>query len=117
MTEHLGNASFKNGSVKISNDIITLIAAMAALEVEDVVSLNGTTEAELEEKIKKQSVKGIAIEFKEGQIKVDLHLILAFQAKIPEVARKVQENVVKQIDVMTGLTVTEVNVVVEGLDR
>ena len=47
MTEHLGNASFKNGSVKISNDIITLIAAMAALEVEDVVSLNGTTEAEI----------------------------------------------------------------------
>ena len=64
---------------------------------------------------KKNLAKGVKVEVGERQAAVDLYVILEYGAKVPEVAYKIQENVKRAIESMTGLEVVEVNVHVQGV--
>lgn len=105
--------TFNNGTVKISNDILLLIASIAAQEVEGVHCLVGKSEGK--DRRKKETIKGVSMSIDGQEISVSVNAIFQEGVRILEVAQNIQENVKKQIEVMTGLSVKNVDVSVEGL--
>ncbi|WP_099203274.1 Asp23/Gls24 family envelope stress response protein [Miniphocaeibacter massiliensis] len=105
----LNKNKFENGSVKISNDIINLMASTAALDVKGVHSLVGSMGEEITDP-KKGSSKSTSVEIGRDYVIININIVLEYDSKIPEVAKKVQDRVKSDIENMTGLNVTQVNV-------
>ena len=64
---------------------------------------------------KKNLSKGVKVEVGEREAAVDLYIIVEYGVRIPDVALRVQENVKRGIESMTGLDVVEVNIHVQGV--
>lgn len=105
------------GNVRISNDVIATVAKMAALEVDGVAGINTGIMNRIARFFGIKTAKGIKIFLQEGEAKVDLAIIVDYGANIPEVAWRVQENVKKRIEQMTGIFVQQVNVYVQGISK
>lgn len=105
------------GTVKIADDVVAIIAGLAATEVDGVVSMAGNVTNELMSKmgVKKLS-KGVKVEVIGKNVKIDLALVVAYGYNIPAVSQKVQEKVKSTIENMTGLTATDVNVRIAGVE-
>lgn len=104
------------GSVKIASDVVATIAAMAASEVGGVAGMSGGFTEDIAEKFGVKSVnKGIKVQVGETESALDIYILVEFGTKIPDVASKVQQNVKKAVETMTGLNVVEVNVHVQGV--
>ena len=104
------------GNVSFADDVIAIIAGLAAIEVPGVASMSGGIVEGIAEVLgRKNLTKGVRVEVGNEQAAVDLAMITEYGAKIPEVARNVQENVKKAIETMTGLHVVEVNIHVLGI--
>lgn len=104
------------GSVKIASDVVATIAAMAASEVGGVAGMSGGFTEDIAEKLGVKSVnKGIKVQVGETESALDIYILVEFGTKIPDVASKVQQNVKKAVETMTGLNVVEVNVHVQGV--
>lgn len=105
---------FENGTVKISNDIITLIASKAALDIEGVYCLISNQGEEIF-KIDNNTSKALNIEIGRNSVMVDINLVIDNNYKIKDVCTEVQDKITKDINIMTGLKVSAVNVNVEKL--
>lgn len=104
------------GTIKISNDIITNIAGLSALEIEGVRKVVGfNPETLMDSKIAPEN-KGIKMEIIDGYVNIDMSLIVENGAKIPEVASLVQNSIIDQITIMTGLNVGNVNLNICGIE-
>lgn len=105
-------------TVKISEDVVAIIAGMAATEAKGVTSLAGNiTNDSIPKKGAKSLARGVRIEVdEENKVKVDLSLTIEYGYSIPEVARDVQERVKSGIESMTGMEVTEVNISVGDVE-
>ena len=105
------------GVVRISDDVVAVIAGLAASEVAGVAGMGGGGLAGSVSEIlgKKNLSKGVKVQVGDRQVIVDLFIIVDHGAQIPVVARKVQENVKAAIKNMTGLEVIEANVHVQGV--
>ncbi|MBE5921823.1 MAG: Asp23/Gls24 family envelope stress response protein [Lachnospiraceae bacterium] len=105
------------GEVRIADDVVAVIAGLAAMEVDGVVSLPGNITAELIGKLGMKNLsKGITVDISEDGVCVGLNLILNYGASIVKISEKVQEKVKNAIETMTGLTVNEVNVRVASVE-
>jgi uncharacterized alkaline shock family protein YloU len=115
--EHdVGTGETKPNSVKIADEVVGVIAGIAASEVEGVASMSGGVVSGLGEMLGKKSFsKGVKVEVGERQTALDLYIVMEYGIRIPEVARRVQENVKRAVESMTGLEVVEVNVHVAGV--
>ncbi|MGF0039967.1 Asp23/Gls24 family envelope stress response protein [Peptoniphilaceae bacterium SGI.131] len=100
---------FKNGSVKISNNIIDQLIAESALKVEGVASVLGYKNKKVEAKRK----DGIVSVIDGSQMDIALNLVLSTKSNIYDVCENVQKNVKEQIKTMLGLTVKNVNIIVK----
>ena len=99
------------GEVKIADEVVAIIAGLAATEVEGVSSMAGNITNELVSKLgMKVLSKGVRIAFEDSGIRVDLSIILEYGCSIPEVTAAVQERVKSSIETMTGLKVVDVNI-------
>lgn len=117
MAENMTIDSLKYGTVNIADDVLGVIASIAAAEIKGIKSLSGTLSEEVMEKIgKKNFHKGVTVEMQDGAAKVNLHLVVDYGTKINEVAGMVQENVKLAIESMTGISVSAVDVYVEHLN-
>lgn len=106
----------KIGEVQIADEVIAIIAGLAATEVEGVASMAGNITNELVGKLGMKSLsKGVKVEVTEEHVSVDLSLNIQFGFSIPQVCGKVQEKVRGAIENMTGLTVLDVNIRVAGV--
>lgn len=106
----------RQSSVKIADEVVGVIAGIAASEVEGVASMSGGVVSGLGEMLGKKSFsKGVKVEVGERQTALDLYVVMEYGVRIPEVARRVQENVKRAVESMTGLEVVEVNVHVAGV--
>lgn len=105
------------GVVRISDEVVAVIAGLAASEVEGVAGMSGGGFAgSVSEMLgKKNLAKGVKVQVGDKEVVVDLFIIVEHGARIPVVARKVQENVKNAIANMTGLEVVEANVHVQGV--
>lgn len=110
--------STENEGVKISNDVIAVIAGVAVSEVQGVASMSGGFAGGISEVLsgKKNLAKGIKVEAGEKQAKIDVNIIVEYGTRIPDVAFEIQNRVKKAVESMTGLKVEEVNVHVQGVN-
>ncbi len=98
------------GTVQIADEVISIIAALAATEVEGVASLAGLTHEKAARASSKALSRGVRLEIEEGVASVSLTLNVCFGCSIPDVTKKVQERVKSAIENMTGLQVADVNI-------
>ncbi|HHV78948.1 MAG TPA: Asp23/Gls24 family envelope stress response protein [Firmicutes bacterium] len=104
------------GSVRIADEVVATIAGSAAAQVDGVVGMTGGLVGDIGEMLgKKNFSRGVKVEVGEKEAAIDVHIIVEYGARIPEVAQNVQENVKKAVEIMTGLKVIEVNVHVNGV--
>ena len=105
------------GEVKIADEVVAIIAGLAAMEVDGVASMSGNTTREIIGKLGMKNLsKGVKVDVLEGIVTVSLKLTLKYGYSIVEVSGKVQEKVKAAIENMTGLTVADVNIRVAGVD-
>ena len=104
------------GAIRIADEVVSIIAGLAATEVEGVASMSGGIVGGIAEALgRKNFSKGVKVDVGEHEAAVDLYLIVGYGSRIPDVAWKVQENVKKAIESMTGLAVVNVDVHVQGV--
>ena len=107
----------KIGEVQIADEVVAIIAGLAATEVEGVDSMAGNITNELVGKLGMRNLsKGVKIDVTEEHVCVDLSLYLKYGYNIPDVSAKVQDKVRTAIENMTGLTVLEVNIKIAGVN-
>lgn len=105
------------GAVRIANEVVAVVAGLAATEVEGVAGMaGGFTDGITELWGKKNLARGVKVEVGQREAAVDLYVIIKYGAVIPEVSAAVQRNVKQAIEVMTGLEVVEVNVHVVSVE-
>ncbi len=104
------------GKVEIAPEVIEVIAGLAASEVEGVASMRGNFAADVIERLgKKSHGKGVKVDLGENGITIDVFAVMKFDVNIPEVARKIQENIRQTLLNMTALEVEEINIHVVGV--
>ena len=106
------------GEVQIAEEVITIIAGIAATEVEGVCSMGGNITKELVSRLGMKNLsKGVRVEVtEEGKIEVFVTINIAYGYAIPAVSGNVQEKVKAAIENMTGLEVSGVNVRIADVD-
>ena len=104
------------GEVKIADEVVAIIAALAATEVEGVASMAGNITNELISRLGMKNLsKGVKVDVLEGVVTVSLTLNLKYNYSVV-VSGKVQEKVKNAIENMTGLEVADVNIKVAGVE-
>lgn len=105
------------GDVKIADEVVAIIAGLAATEVEGVSSMAGNITNELISKLgMKKLSKGVKVDVLEGVVTVSLALNLKYNYSIVDVTARVQEKVKSAIENMTGLEVADINIRVAGVE-
>ena len=105
------------GEVKIADEVVAIIAGLAATEVDGVDSMAGNITNELVGKLGMKNLsKGVKVDVLEGVVTVSLALNLKYNYSIMTVTEKVQEKVKAAIENMTGLEVADINIRVAGVE-
>ena len=105
------------GEVKIADEVVAIIAGLAAMDVEGVSSMAGNATRELISKIGMRTLsKGVRVDVLDGVVTVALALNLKYGYSIMEVCKKVQDKVKTAIENMTGLSVADVNIRIVSVD-
>lgn len=104
------------GSIKIADEVVSIIAGLAATEIEGIAGMSGGLVGGIAEMLgRKNFSKGVRVEVGEREAAIDLYIIVKYGVRIPDVALAAQENIKRAIETMTGLSVVEVNVHVQGV--
>ena len=106
-----------NNGIRISDDVVSVIAGVAVSEVPGVAGMAGGFAGGITEVLsgKKNLSKGIKVDVGEKETKIDVNIIVEYGTRIPDVAFEIQNRVKKAVEAMTGLNVIEVNVHVQGV--
>ncbi len=104
------------GAIRIHNNVIAVIAKLAALKVPGVVEMSGSFVDDIAGMIGKKSTdKGIRVELEDNSVIIDLSVIIEYGVKIPQVAWQLQNDVRETVEQMTGKIVKAVNIVVQSV--
>ena len=105
------------GEVKIADEVVAIIAALAATEVDGVASMAGNITNEVIGKLGiKNLSKGVKVDVLEGVVTVSLALNIKYNYSIMDVTAKVHDKVKNAVENMTGLEVADVNIKVAGVE-
>ncbi|AAK80044.1 putative alkaline shock family protein YloU [Clostridium acetobutylicum] len=115
MAEELKNIDM--GIVKISDEVVCVIAGLAASEIKGVVGMSSGIVGGITKILsgKKNLTKGVKVNVGEESASIDLYVVIEYGLRIPDVAVKVQENVKTTVESLTGLNVSAVNVFVQNV--
>lgn len=104
------------GVVQIADDVVAMIASLAATEVEGVSAMVGNITNELMGKVgMKKLTKGVRVEVVDGCVKVNLAVTMEYGYNIPATCHQVQAKVKAAVENMTGLNCTDVNIRIAGI--
>lgn len=104
------------GVVKIADEVVSIIAGLAATEIEGVSSMSGGIAGGIAEVLGRRNLsKGIKVEVGTEDAKIDIYVVVEYGLRIPDVAWDIQESVKNAVETMTGLKVSYVNVHVQGV--
>jgi len=105
------------GNVKITEEVVAIIAGLAATEVKGVAGMSGGLAGGIAEMLGRKNLsKGVKVEVGEKEAAVDLYIIVDYGCRIPDVSWEIQEKVKKAVENMTGLSVIEVNIHIQGVN-
>lgn len=117
MNEFSNNEDIEHGTVKIADDVVAIIAGIAATEVEGVAGMSGGITGGITEMLGMKNLsKGVKVEVGDQEAAIDLYIIVEYGSNISELGKKVQENVKSTLETMTGLNIIEVNVNILGVN-
>ena len=106
----------ENGSINISEEVISTMVRTAITEIDGVAGISNTAGAELAELIGIKTVsKGIKVQIIDDTIKVDAIIMVRYGCNIVNVAKEVQNSVTEAVQAITGIAKAEVNVHVSGV--
>lgn len=106
------------GIVKISDEVVSVIAEIAADEIQGIVEVPHGVSSNISQILKGKKVssgKSVKVTLEEDKAIIELNVAVEYGIKIPEVVSAVQENVKKTVEAMTGLKVDKVNVNVQNI--
>lgn len=102
------------GDLKISLDVIAAIARVATLEIEGVDSI--VEQVDIYGFFSRPAMrKAIKININDDFANIEISVNLKYGAKISEVCAAIQNNVKDNVQTMTGMAVSKVNVLVAGI--
>ncbi len=112
------NQEGESSNIKISNEVVAVIAGKAVSEAPGVYAMAGGFAGGISEVLsgKKNLSKGIKVEIGEKETKIDVNIIVEYGTRIPDVAFDIQNRVKSAVEGMTGLKVVAVNVHVQGVN-
>ena len=103
-------------SLQISTQALAKIARCAALEIDGVADVSCGGQRKVRDLLERISIQQpVVVDIREGTAEITLHVMVAFGTKVPAMAEKLQKNVKSAIQNMTGVTVSQVNVVLAGI--
>jgi len=113
----MGDITDEKGDIRITDDVVAVISGVAAIDVPGVAGMSGGIVGDVAEILgRKNLTKGVKVEVGQLEAAVDLYVIIEYGFRIPEVAWEIQEKVKDAIESMTGLSVVEVNIHVQGVN-
>ena len=117
LSETLKDENIEHGTVKISDDVVAIIAGVAATEIEGVAGMSGGITGGITEMLGMKNLsKGVKVEVGDKETAIDLYIIVEYGSNISEIGEKVQKNVKNTVETMTGLNVVEVNINIQGVN-
>lgn len=106
------------GAVRIHKNVIASISSIAAVEIEGVKRVGRDLKSGLLELLGQKSLSAIKVDIsRSGEVRVDIPLVIKYGYNIPDIASRVQENVRMALDKMSNLSIKDVNVNVQGIER
>ena len=106
------------GIIRIHKDVIASIASLASLEVEGAKKIGGDFKSSIYELLGSKEQRGIGVEIdRNDEVKLNVPLVVKYGYNITETARKVQENIQRSLEKMTNLTIKEINVQVQRIEK
>src|SRR5690348_14178712 len=120
LTRGGGMLESERGSTTLADVVVTKVASIAAREVPGVHELGGGVARAVGSLTQRagvgdQRTQGVSVEVGQRQAAVDLTLVIEYGESIPQVSEEVRANVIKRVEGITGLSVTEVNIAVNDL--
>ena len=114
----VGNTQGETNTIKISDDVVAVIAGKAVADAPGVFAMAGGFAGGISEVLsgKKNLSKGIKVDVGEKETKIDVNIIVDYGVRIPDIAFDIQNRVKSAVEGMTGLKVTAVNVHVQGVN-
>ncbi|WFA09696.1 Asp23/Gls24 family envelope stress response protein [Tissierella sp. Yu-01] len=104
------------GSIRISNDVVAIIAGVAATEIKGVVGMSGGITGGITELLGMKNLsKGVKVEVGDKEAIIDIFLVIEYGSDLAKIGKEVQENVKASVENMTGLNVVNVNVNIQGI--
>lgn len=117
MSEVEKKSVLREDKISIAEDVIAIIAGIAASEVEYVSAMSGGFTDGIAGMLgRKNFGKGIKVELSDSNVVLDLSIIVEYGCRIHEVARRIQTKVRMAVEEMTGLNAVEINVNIVGLN-
>ena len=102
--------------IQIADEVIAIIAGTAALEIEGVVTTPNHFAPEVAEILGRKNLsRGVKLSVSGNEVAISVNLLVKFGYRVQEVSEAVQKRVATAVETMTGLTVSEVNVNVSGV--
>lgn len=106
------------GTVRIHNNVIASISALAAADIEGVKRVGGDFKSGILEFISRKSLPAIKVTIdKNDEVWIDIPLVVKYGFNIPDVANRVQESIRNALEKMTNLSVKDININVQGIER
>jgi len=111
------NCETEMGIVKISDEVVGVIAGLATIEVKGILGMSSGVVGDITQILtgKKNFSKGVKVNVGENSAAIDLYVVVEYGIKIPEVALQAQQNVKKAVESMTGLLVSAINIHVQNV--
>lgn len=111
------NKTSELGAIKIADEVVSIIAGLAAAEVEGVVGMSGGVAGDIADLLKRKNLsKGVKAVVGDTETTINIFLIVQYGVSIPSVAMEIQEKVTRAVETMTGLKVLDVNINVQGVN-
>ena len=106
----------ETGDVKIADEVVSIIAGLAANEVPGVAGMSAGIVGGIAELLGKKNLsKGVKVSLGEKEVAIDLYVVLEYGVCIPDIAMKIQEKVKEAVENMSGMNVVEINIHVQGI--
>ena len=116
MSENYISCKEANGSINISEDVISTMVRTAITEIDGVAGISTTAGGELAELIGfKNLAKGVKVQIVDDTIKVDAIILVRYGCNIVNVAKQVQSSVTEAVQAITGIDKAQVNIHVSGI--
>jgi len=106
----------ENINLSISEEVISTLAGRVVLSVTGVYSLYGGIMGGINNMLGKKNAQGIKVDINGNEISMDVYIVVEYGVKIPDIAWDIQDKVKKELENMTGMIVTTVNVHIQDIN-